>query len=130
MPLYTYRNRCTGEVRDVIQRMDETHEYFGEDGTQDYWDRVFYPPNFSIDGAINPFSQEEFMRKTENKKGTVGDLMDRSAELSEKRAEQAGGEDPLKRKYFDEYAKARGGKKHIKDKPKVYQDKHIRAEFD
>jgi len=130
MPLYSYRNVSTGEVRDVLQTMSETHEYFGERGDQDCWQRVFYPPNFTIDGTINPFSQKDFMRKTENKKGTIGDIMDRSAELSEQRAEKTGGEDPVKQKYFDNYAKERRGARHLKEKKKVYEDKNVKVEYD
>jgi len=129
MPLYSYRNVSTGEVRDVFQTMKETHEYFGERGDQDCWQRVFYPPNFTIDGTINPFSQKDFMRKTENKKGTIGDIMDRSAELSEQRAEKAG-EDPIKQKYFDSYAEKRRGARHFKEKKKTYEDKNVKVEYD
>jgi len=42
--------------------------------------------------------------------------MDRSAEWSEKRAAQNGGVDPVKKNYFKEYSKKRGGKKHEKDR--------------
>jgi len=62
-------------------------------------------------------------------KGTYGDLLDYSSELSEKRAEQAGGVDPLKRKYFDEYKKKTGGKRHLKDVPKKVDTKNATIEF-
>jgi hypothetical protein len=61
-------------------------------------------------------------------KGTYGDLLDYSAELSEKRASKDG-EDPLKRKYFEEYKKKRGGKKHLKDVPKKIETKNYKIEF-
>ena len=40
-----------------------------------------------------------------------------------------GGEDPLKRKYFDDYKKTRNGKKHIKDRPKKIDTKNATIEF-
>jgi hypothetical protein len=46
---------------------------------------------------------------------TIGDTMERSRELSHKRAEENGGIDPIKRKFFDNYSKERKGKKHPKD---------------
>jgi hypothetical protein len=36
-------------------------------------------------------------------KGTYGDLIDYSSEMSNKREEKCGTEDPIKRKYFNEY---------------------------
>ena len=36
-------------------------------------------------------------------------------ELSRKRAAQNGGEDPVRRKYFDDWSKKRKGKKHPSD---------------
>ena len=41
-------------------------------------------------------------------KGTFGDMMDYSSELSQKRAEKAGGIDPVKKKHFENYEKAVG----------------------
>ena len=50
-------------------------------------------------------------------------------ELSEKRAAQsATGEDPLKRKYFDNYEK-KNGKKHLADKPKSIETKNVKIDF-
>lgn len=46
---------------------------------------------------------------------TIGDTMKRSEELSQKRAEQNGGVDPVQKKFFKEYSKKRKGKKHPKD---------------
>ena len=54
--------------------------------------------------------------------------MDYSAELSEKRAALNGGEDPIKRKHFDNYEK-KTGKKHLKDKPKKIETKNATIEF-
>ena len=82
MPIYIYKHPSEEIYREVLQSMNDVHEYF-EDGTQ--WNRVFLVPNASIDSSINPYSQNDFVNKTANKKGTMGDLMDLSAELSAKR---------------------------------------------
>ena len=108
MPIYMYKNPKTGEVKDVLQGMNEVHEY-SENGEE--WDRVWSSPQIGMDTKVDPFSSKQFVNKT-NKQGTYGDLMDRSAELSEKRAEKNGGVDPVKKKYFDDYANKRGGKRH------------------
>ena len=72
-----------------------------------FWSRVFLAPNASIDNSIDPFSKQQYLEATKNKKGTVGDMMNLSAELSQKRADKSGGLDPVKEKFFDNYAKER-----------------------
>jgi hypothetical protein len=108
MPLYIFQNPETGEIKEVVQSMNQEHTYT-EDGTE--WDRVWTTPQVAMDVKIDPFSTKQFVDKT-NKPGTYGDLMDRSAELSEARAEKNGGVDPVKQKFFDDYSKTRGGKRH------------------
>ena len=54
--------------------------------------------------------------------------MDASAELSSKRAEQNGGIDPVKQKYFKDYAKKRNGTKHHLDK-KTIDTKNFKIDF-
>ena len=118
MPLYTYKNTETGEVVDVLQGMNDKHVYHGESGTEHCWIRVYHKPCVSIDPAlstIDPYSSEDFVNRTREKNGTIGDLIDLSAELSEKRAGTTG-QDPVKKKYFDDYKK-RTGARHVKDKP-------------
>jgi hypothetical protein len=61
--------------------------------------------------------------------GKYGDLLDYSSELSDRRAALAGGEDPLKRKYFNDYKKKTNGKKHLKDMPKKIETKGATIEF-
>ncbi len=74
------------------------------------WRRVFTRPQASIDTHVDPFSSRDFIKATA-KKGNVGDLFDRSKELSLKRAEKEGS-DPLRQAHFDAYSKRRHGKKH------------------
>lgn len=124
MPIYLYKNPETEEVVEVVQKMSEPHTFF-KDGVK--WDRVFTKPNASIDTKINPFSQQEYVEKTYNKKGTVGDLLDLSKELSQERKSKEG-EDKVKRKYFDDY-KNKMGIKHMNDKPEKIQKNGICVEL-
>lgn len=129
MPVYIYHNVSTNEYREVFQSMKEKHEYFGENGDENSWKRVFTVPQASIDSVVDPFSSQQFTEKTYNKKGTYGDLIDRSAELSAKRAEIAGGVDPVKQQYFDNYSKARKGAKHPDQLKKKFENKHVTVDF-
>lgn len=93
--------------------MTETKDYRGPNGTdkRDTWKRVWTKPQMGVDTVrIDPYSTSDFVKAT-NKKGTMGDLWDRSAELSKKREEKEG-LDPIKEKFFEDYAKKRKGKKH------------------
>ena len=87
MPLYTYRHPDTGEEKDVIQSMNDEHIYIDEFGLE--WKRVFTVPHASIDSNIDPFSQSQFRDSTGAKKGTVGNMLDYSEEMSQRRAEKA-----------------------------------------
>jgi hypothetical protein len=125
MPLYIFQNPETEEFREILQGMNEPH-VFEEDGVQ--WKRVFTVPTASIDTKIDPFSQRQFVEKTGNKKGTIGNMMDLSSELSQKREQMHGKEDPVKRKHFSDYEK-KVGKKHVADKPKFIETSKVRVDF-
>ena len=113
MPLYLYRHPETEEVIEVLQSMKDEHVYFDEEGVE--WKRVWTVPQASIDTDVDPFSPTAFLEKTKGK-GSIGDLMDRSKDLSEKRKEVIGeGRDPVEQTAFDNYAKARNGKRHLND---------------
>ncbi len=112
MPYYIYSNPETGETKDVFQKMNDVHEYFDETGLQ--WNRVFTVPNAGIDTVkLNPFSSKDFLKKTD-KAGTIGSIMDRSKEMSEKRKDKEGF-DPLQKRYFKDWSKARGGRRHSEE---------------
>lgn len=111
MPLYTYKNPKTGEHKDIFQSMNEEHTH-QEDGVD--WDRVFYSPFAAIDTEIDINSARDFSEKTGKKKGTIGDIWDKSQELSEKRADKLG-YDPVRKKALEDYSKVRRGKKHISE---------------
>ena len=113
MPLYTYEHPETEEQLDIMQGMNDDHTYIDKKGVA--WKRVFHSPQASIDSEIDPFSQKSFRDKTENKKGTYGDMIDRSKELSQARKDKAG-YDPVEKKYFKEYSQKRRGVKHPLDR--------------
>lgn len=116
MPLYLYKNESTGDIYEVVQTMTEDHVFF-DPQTGEECKRVWTVPNASVDSFsnVNPFDLKEATEKTRGFKGTVGDLWDMSKELSVKREDKLGHEDPQKRKVFDKYKKERGVK-HFYDK--------------
>ena len=117
MPIYIFKHPQTGETREIIQGMNDAHEY-ESDGVK--WERVFINPNAAIDTNSNadPFSEKDFVKVTANKKGEkIGDIWDRSTELSEKRKDKVGAADPVMKKYYENWSKKRKGKKH----PKSYE---------
>lgn len=129
--IYQFRNKKTGKIIDIVMPMKDYKHYKGEDGTEDFWERVYDLPQVNIGNAkvVDPFDNKSFVDKTGKMSGKYGDLLDYSSELSEKRAALAGGEDPLKRKYFDDYKKKTNGKKHLKDIPKKIDTKNATIEF-
>jgi hypothetical protein len=107
MPLYLFKNPKTGSIVSVFQSMSEDHVY-SENGIK--FERVFTIPNTVIETEIQ--SAQQFVEKTGKMKGTLGEIWDYSQELSEKRAKQNGGEDPLRKKAEDSYSKKRKGMKY------------------
>lgn len=107
MPQYIYSNpENPDEHVEVIQSVHEDH-VFVKDGI--VWQREFTLPNASADTKIDAFDKTDFLCKTAGKKGSLGNLMDCSRELSEKRAERSGS-DPVQESYYEDYKKKRGGK--------------------
>lgn len=125
MPIYVFENPQTGEVKEILQAMNESHSYTDSEGQK--WSRVFTSPNANFDTHVDPHSQSDYLKATANKKGTMGDLMDYSKELSDKRASMDG-TDPLRDKFLSDYKK-RTGKKHSSES-KVYESKNVKVEYD
>jgi hypothetical protein len=129
MPIYIYKHPEQEEYTEVFQTMMEDHVYFDSEGLE--WKRVFTTPNMSIDSQIDPYSSKEFVEKTGGKKGTMGDMMDYSKEMSHIRAEKNGGIDPVKEKYYKDYSAKRKGAKHIDQmKSDMNNNKHVNIELD
>lgn len=109
MPNYIYHNSKTDEYIEVFQGMNDEHVYIDEDGFE--WDRVYSSPQLNTNGSVDPMNANQFIEKTGKMKGSYGDLMDYSKELSAKR-EQNMGQDPVKEGFYHKYSKERGGKLH------------------
>lgn len=82
----------------------------------------FSLPYVAIKGSKDPFDERGFVEETGRKRGTVGDMMDHAKELSEKRAQQNGGVDPIQNKFFADYKK-KVGKKHLSDPSRIDKSK-------
>jgi hypothetical protein len=115
MPNYLFENPKTKEVKEVFFHMNEEKRYFDEDGKE--WARLFTVPAAQMDTEINEFSGKDFAEKTKNKNYNLGDLWDKSAELSEKREKKAG-KDFVKEKAAEDYKK-RTGKTHPLSRKKI-----------
>lgn len=119
MSIYIYQNEETGEVKEIVQRMDEPHTY-SEEGVE--WKRVFTVPNAQISAAVDPFNPQQFVEKTGNSKGSLGDVFDRAKELSDQRKAKIG-YDPVQNKYFDSWSEKRAGKRHPADSRPIKPEK-------
>lgn len=108
MPSYLFKNKVTGEVKEVQMPMNAEHKY--SEGDVEY-ERIFIAPTASVDNRIDPFDKRGFVSKTASKRGSVGDLFDMSKELSIKREEKAG-RDSVKENYYKNYADKRRGSQH------------------
>ena len=122
MPIYLFENPKTGEIKEVVQKMNEDHIY-SEDGVE--WKRIFTIPNASIDVMdSDPYSKDAFMKKT-NRNMTVGDMWDISQEMSEKRI-QKDGKDYIKENSIKKYEK-KTKKDHPLKEGNVFKTKHFSA---
>ena len=116
MPEYLYQHPTDGKTICLIQRINDKHEYIDAKGIK--WNRIFTAPQINAQEKLSVNSTgKDFARVTSSQRGNVGDLFDRSQELSDKR-KKVYGKDPIKNEYFKNWSKKRGGKKH----PKSYED--------
>jgi hypothetical protein len=112
MPIYLYQHPKTKQIKEIIQSVHDKHEYI-ENGVK--WDRIFTAPELNTHDKLGAeSSSQKFAELTGKQKGTMGDLWDRSKELSEKRKKLYGGEDPIKKNYYKDWSKKRKGKVHPK----------------
>jgi len=127
MPMYTFQHPESEEYIDVFFGMNDEKIYTDESGVE--WKRVLHSPQLSTSSEIDPWDNSDFVNKTAGMKGTLGDVMDKSAEMSRKRAEQNGGVDPVKENYYKKYSEERNGATHP-DKKKTYESKNVKIDFD
>jgi hypothetical protein len=129
MPTYVYKHPNEERYIEVIQSMNDEHTHFDEDDVE--WKRVFVNPQLNVESNIDPFSNVDFIEKTGKMKGSYGDVMDLSKELSEKRKEANGGIDPVKKSYYEKYSKERKGAKHPQQtKDEGYESKNVKITYD
>jgi hypothetical protein len=106
MPFYLFQNPKTQEVIEVMQSMKADHVYVDNDGLK--WERVFTVPNAAIDSSgVDPYSEKDFLKATDKRGITCGEMFDLSAEMSQKR-ESKDGKDKVKEKTQKDYKKKTG----------------------
>lgn len=111
MPAYIFRNPLSGQIKVIIQSVNEKHIY-SENGVQ--YERIFTSPNIGTDTKTDPFSSADFVKQTANKNEKLGDIFDRSKEASEKRKSKLG-YDPVQKDYFKNWSQKRAGRRHPLD---------------
>lgn len=111
MPIYIYEHPESKERIEIVQSVNDLHVYVDRNNVK--WNRVFTLPELNVSSKLNEFSNEkDFANYTKDKKGTLGDLWDKSKELSEKR-EKKFGKDPVKDAYKKNWSKKRKNRKYI-----------------
>ena len=108
MPVYLYRHPKTGKIREIVQSVNDKHEFIDEKGIK--WEREYTVPTASIDSQNDPFDHKRNLQKIANSKGTIGNMQDFAAEQSQKRADKVGDVDPVKKENWKTYEKTRGKK--------------------
>lgn len=111
MPNYFFQSEQTGEIKEIFYHMNDNKVYI-EDNVE--WKRLWTVPLAAVDSNIDVNNPKDFAKKTA-KPGTMGEIWDRSAEWSAKRADKNGGTDPIKSQYFGDYAKKRKGVRHLSE---------------
>lgn len=133
MPLYTFTKVSNPETQeDFFFTMAEAPKVDDiiEDDNGVKWKRIFTLPNAAVDSKIDHNNPNDFVEKTGKKKGSVGDLLDASKELSDRRAKERGGVDPVQQSFFNNYKKSRHGVQHFEEtRKKKFENDHISIDF-
>jgi len=127
MPLYLFKHPKADSFVEIFFGMEDTKEYIDSDGVK--WIRQYTSPQLKTEASIDPWSNNDFINKTQDSHGSIGDLMDRSKELSERRAQENGGIDPVKEKYYKDYSKSRNGALHPDKAKKGINNKDIQIDL-
>ncbi|MFT6546526.1 MAG: hypothetical protein ACJAT2_003875 [Bacteriovoracaceae bacterium] len=128
MPIYLYKHPNKDQYVEIVQTMSEDHVHFDDDGLE--WKREWFSPQLNTEGSIDPFNNVAFIDKTGKMKGTHGDMMDYSKEMSEKRKSITGGKDPVQEAYYKKYSSTRKGSVHPDQKKKSYESKNVKVDYD
>ncbi len=126
MPLYDFQKVDDPKVKEsfffTMKECPKVSEIItDDDGVR--WKRIFTLPFMGVDTKMDHNSVNDFVEKTGKKKGTYGDILDASKELSEKRAKDRDGVDPVQQKFFNEYKAKRHGVEHLQEKKQRKIDK-------
>lgn len=124
MPYYLFEHSDTQEVHEIWFHMNDDKVYNGPSDDQNgKWKRVWTVPQAAIATRIDPYSTKDFVTSTSNKKGiTMGQMWEKSAEMSKKREDKEG-IDPVKAEFYKNYQKSTG----LKNINQVREDTGIRA---
>lgn len=118
MPYYLYSNPDNeNEIIEVFQHMNDKHEFI-VDGI--IWNRVWTKPQASVDMSWDSMDMKKCVEKTGKMKGTMGDMYDTAAALSQARVDKIG-HDPIREKKLEQWSKERGGRKFVDTKAKKEQ---------
>lgn len=122
MPLYEFEHLETKEITQFFFNFQNVPPFGSlvEIEGQQYKRVITRAPCGIVKETINPFSSEQFVDRSARKKGTIGDLLDESRELGEKRKKDSpDGRDKKQDGYFDSWSERRAGKQHpADDRPK------------
>jgi len=120
MPIYLFSNPADeNEIVEVVMSVHDEHVY-SKDGVK--WDRVFTKPTASVDTKLDENNPKSFVKYTATRAGTLGELQDISAELSQKR-EEKNGIDPVKEQFYEKYKKTHHGTEHNDIRKKKLKEK-------
>ncbi len=129
MPVHEFIHEASGERISIfvpIKAAVEEHQKQIVDGRE--YKRVYdEPPLIGKDMHHNDGTFNDFRKATDGKNVRMGDLYDISKEMSEKRAHQNGGLDPVKERMYKDYE--RKFKKKHPEVSKREQRKKIREKF-
>ncbi len=117
MPNYIFKHPTKDIYVEVFQHMNDEHIY-EQEGIK--WLREYTIPQAQIDVTIDPRNPRDFCEKTAKKNYNLGQVMDLSAEQSEKRA-KSDGIDKVKEKTYKDYEKKTGTRHPLKPKPKIFE---------
>jgi hypothetical protein len=114
MPIYLFENpEDENDIREVIMSVHDKHELI-VDGVK--WGRVWTNPLMSVDAKLNPNDPQSFVKYTNSRKGSYGELLDLSKELTQQRKDKNAGYDPVEQEMFANYSKTRAGRQHPEQK--------------
>lgn len=103
MPEYFFTDGS--KIVSVIQKMRDPHIY--KENEKEF-ERIWQIPRAAKDTRWNSLDSKDFINKTREKKGSLGDLWNKSKELSEIREKECG-KDFVKEKTREQIRKQRGG---------------------